>query len=995
MRVYFRRFRITVWLIVLALLAVLIYLNRVGLPQLLKKPLLAELHSRGIDLQFSRLRLHWYEGIVADQVRFGRAAEPAGPAFTAREVVVGLDPRALAKAHLHVSSLRLREGRMSWPLVETNHPLRYLTAENISTRLRLLPGDQWALDDFKATFAGANLSLSGVITNASRLAEWRTFRATAPTPVKVWEQRLIRFADTLERIRFTATPELKLAIQGDARELQSFSLWLSATAPGAETPWGTLAQGTTRLRLFPADTNGLWHGELSLSAASAETPWANITRLDLGMRVATLAGQTNLANGELELSAGRINTRWAESSNACFSATWTHSLASAVPLHGEGSLRCDFAGTRWGGARDLKVHGLLATLAPSPQSPPPDPALGFWTNLLPYAIAWEANAAHFTATNLHATALSCGGTWHVPNLTITNLAATLYRGEFHARGDLDVVSRAAQVRLTSNFDVQQIAPVLDRGSRRWLSQFTWNQPPRVQGEVAVTLPAWTNRQPAWDAEVVPTLQLRGEFDLAGGGTYRHVHASGARSHFTYTNLCWFLPDLQITRPEGRVLATHWADDRSHDFYWKVDSTVDVNAARPMLSATALKGLDLFTFTQPPAFRGEVWGRYREDGRTGFRGHVALTNFSFRGESVTGVQTALVYTNLLLHILEPALQRGTQHMRADGLLADFNTEQLHFTNGFSTVEPMVIARCIGPQTAGVLEPYQFLQPPTGRVQGVIPLRGEKGADVYFDLEGGPFHWWKLNLAQVAGRVHWHGDHLTLSNMNADFYGGPATGSAEFDLTSRPGTDFSFWLVTTNTRLQSLMTDLFPGTKAPEGWVAANVVITSANSARLDSVQGHGRLCMRDGLLWDIPLFGVVSPILNTFTPGLGNSRATAGTCTFVMTNGVARSNDLDIRTPTMRLQYRGTVDLEGNLKARVEAELLKDVFLVGPLVSTVFWPVTKMFEYKVEGTLGAPKLEPLYLLPKILLMPFQPLRTLRGLVPEKSSTGSTNAPPANP
>jgi hypothetical protein len=537
--------------------------------------------------------------------------------------------------------------------------------------------------------------------------------------------------------------------------------------------------------------------------------------------------------------------------------------------------------------------------------------------------------------------------------------------------------------------------VLDRGSRRWLSQLTWNQPPRVKGEVAVTLPNWTNRQPDWNAQVVPTLQLRGEFALTGGGTYRRVHAAGARSHFTYSNLCWHLPDLEITRPEGRVLATHWADDRSRDYYWKVDSTVDVNAARPMLSGGALKGLDLFTFTQPPAFQGEVWGRYREDGRTGFRGRVALTNFSFRGESVTGVQAALAYTNLLLHVFEPALQRGTQHARADGLLADFNTQRLHFTNGFGTVEPMVIARCIGPQTARALEPYQFLQPPTGRVQGVIPLRGEKDADVYFDLEGGPFHWWKLNLARVAGRVHWHGDRLIMSGMNAEFYGGTATGSAEFDLASHPGTDFSFWLVTTNTRLESLMADLFPGIKPPEGWVDGNVVITSANSTRLDSVQGHGRLDMRDGLLWDIPVFGVLSPVLNTFTPGLGNSRATDGACTFIMTNGVARSNNLDIRTPTMRLQYRGTVDLEGNLNARAEAELLKDMFLVGPLVSTVFWPVTKMFEYKVDGTLGSPKLEPVYLLPKIILLPFQPFRALRNLLPESNGAGSTNAPPAKP
>ena len=86
------------------------------------------------------------------------------------------------------------------------------------------------------------------------------------------------------------------------------------------------------------------------------------------------------------------------------------------------------------------------------------------------------------------------------------------------------------------------------------------------------------------------------------------------------------------------------------------------------------------------------------------------------------------------------------------------------------------------------------------------------------------------------------------------------------------------------------------------------------------------------------------MLNGLYPGLGNSRATAATSSFVITNGVIFSDDLEIRSAAMRMQYRGTVDFDGRLRARVEAELLRDVWLVGPLVSTVLWPITNMFEY---------------------------------------------------
>ena len=141
-----------------------------------------------------------------------------------------------------------------------------------------------------------------------------------------------------------------------------------------------------------------------------------------------------------------------------------------------------------------------------------------------------------------------------------------------------------------------------------------------------------------------------------------------------------------------------------------------------------------------------------------------------------------------------------------------------------------------------------------------------------------------------------------------------------------------------------------------------------------------------------MFGVLSPALDSLVPGLGSSRATSGTGSFVIRNGLIRSDDLEIRSPAMRLEYRGTFDLDGHINARVEAELLRDMWLVGPVVSTVLWPVTKLFEYKVSGNLSQPRIEPLYLVPKLVLMPFHPFRTIKELIPEDSGPTGTNSPP---
>ena len=242
-RIYFRRFRITVWLLILALLGGLIYLNQIGLPDFAKKPLLENLRARGLDLQFSRLRLSWYRGIVAENVRFGRADEPLSPHLTVAEVRLRFNHAALARLQFQIDSLVLRQGRLVWPIAETNQAPRQLTVENIQTELRFLPGDEWALDHFTAGFAGAKIQLSGTVANASAVREWKLLQAEQAAPAGAWRNRLRQFADTLERIHFSGPPELQAGCPGRRARSRELRRPRAAEHPGRGYALGQQSAG--------------------------------------------------------------------------------------------------------------------------------------------------------------------------------------------------------------------------------------------------------------------------------------------------------------------------------------------------------------------------------------------------------------------------------------------------------------------------------------------------------------------------------------------------------------------------------------------------------------------------------------------------------------------------------------------------------------------------------------------------------------------------------
>jgi hypothetical protein len=993
-RVIFRRCRIAILLVVLALIGFVLYLDRVGLPNFIKDPLVAKLHDRGLDLQFTRLRWRLSRGIVAENVFVGRTNDLSSPQLTLKEVQLRLDYAALLKRQFQIESLQLRQGQLTWPVVSaTNGPTRQLSIENIQTDLQLHTNDVWELDNLQAQFAGANIQLSGTLTNASMIRDWKYFHGKGAPPGTL-QARLRRVADTLEQIHFSAPPQLKLDIRGDAKQMEDVTVRLYIQAPGADTAWGNANGFNCYVLLAPPRSNQLSRAQIDFRAADATTRWATTTNLALTLRLFTTAQETNIVHAALDLTADTAQTRSNRADKIHFTAQWFHSLTNAIPLSGQGQLQGSNIVTAWGSAKQFAAS---ATLLPLTNAPATNDSWAWWAKLAPYPLKIECNAEQVHSPKLDLEKIVCSGQWLAPELTLDKLFAKLYGGALNADARLDVVTRAVTFNVASDFDGKKIAPLLTPMAQEWLANYSWNNPPQIKADGALILPAsvWTNRHPDWRGESRPTLRLNGQFHVVDGA-FRGVHALTADSHFYYSNMCWRLPDLVAVRPEGRLNLVHETDERTKDFYFHLHSTIDPRALKPLLDTNQMRAFDYFSLSQPPVVDGEIRGRWHNHETINGKAQITVTNFTVRGELADNLQADVQYTNRVLWVLQPRVQlAATQHLSADLLKIVFDERKMYVTNGFSTADSAVVVHAIGPHAEHAVKEYQFLKPPTIHVEGAIPMHDPHDADLHFDVDGKDFEWWKFQVPHINGKIDWVGEHLALRNVTTDFYLGNASGNAAFDFLTNHTANFKFDLVATDANLHLLARDLMDGkTNKLEGLLNLRLEVTDANSGDWQHLDGAGRVDLRDGLIWDIPIFGVFSPALDTIMPGLGSSRARQGSASFIITNGVIDSEDLKIETLMARLRYWGTLDLQGAVNARMEAELFRNTWVVGPVLSLALWPVSKTFEYKITGSIHKPKSDPLFV-PKILFFPLHPVQTIKGLIPPPEETNTNLFPDVPP
>jgi hypothetical protein len=296
--------------------------------------------------------------------------------------------------------------------------------------------------------------------------------------------------------------------------------------------------------------------------------------------------------------------------------------------------------------------------------------------------------------------------------------------------------------------------------------------------------------------------------------------------------------------------------------------------------------------------------------------------------------------------------------------------------------------MGTNAPEFLRLVRFDTVPTVRASGSFVLGQPLATDMRFAIQGGQFHWTNLDADKISGNVEWVGRNVTLTNIQARLYNsGRLNGWLAFTDAPRQGAGFRSDFTAKDIDLGFLARGLTGKNSRVEGRLDGYMALNAPLSDNKDTWTGRGDLHIHDALLWDIKMFGVLSPLLNALSPGLGDSRARQASALFTVGNGKVSSEDLEVHSTGVRLLYRGYITMNKQINGRVEADLLRDTPVFGPVLSLALSPLSKIFEYQITGTLQQPAFKPLYV-PEFFMLLLRPFHSLKGLLPESP----TNAPP---
>lgn len=1032
----FRIGRRFVYLVLAIIIGLGAYLNQVGIPESLKNRLLETLRQRGVAMEFERIRFRATRGIVAEQVTLGRLGDLGGEQFSAKEVQLALDWGQVLALKPEVRGLQIREGSVSIPLIESNRVASRFNLHGVEARIRLEGAERWVVEDLRAATEVGSFRASGVLEHPTALRSAPDSMPTQASPA--WRSTLLRVQRTLEEIRFQTPAEVRLEFQTDLASPGASSAQFTLSAgqvtwhersfqrlklearisPRTEAP-GQLAvhvqwevdgvsarEGSVRgLRgqmkstqpieaVLPAQID--WN----LSAEVVETPQFLLAGAQVEGRSERLAsnaipvrpwdprketlaakGPTSQFRSSLKLHLNELKTLAPEVrlNEASLQMVLGHDLSGWHEAQLE--VRAPGFQSPW-----LDCGSLELSLTGHPQGPghgPEDPSFWRWVRPLAVAGTLEARAVNHPLLRLDRfkTRLRSDSA----RVRLEDTQIDLLGGTVAGDIECDADTRRLKVRATSSAHPSGVIPVLTPAGQRWLGQFFWptNQAPRIQAELALVLPPWTEQNPDWRGTVLPTVTIAGSA-TGQSFSFRGITGDSAQGRFTYTNRVWRIPGMTVVRPEGRVVFDYEGHEVTQDYRFRLTSGVDPKIVQPLIAEPgAQRVFNDLTFGQPPQIQGEIRGRWFSPELTTVQVEIAATNVIYRGEHVDTARARLGYADRFLSVADARVRDGAYWVSVDGFAYDAKAGLISFTNAVSRFAPWRVTRSIGPFVHQTMSPYEFIEPPLVHVNGVIGVRGDMSRNnIRFDAESdGSFQWWKLRAKGVSASVLSIGSRLSVTNIQAGFHGGQLRGNLEFELGKEDGNRLQIDTRLSDVELGALVADLSERTNRLEGRLTGVFRVDDGLTSDPATWTGGGQATLRNGFLWGFPLFGVFSSILDGMSSGLGQARFTEGTANFTLAQGAVHTRDLQMKSPTMSLGYSGSVTFDRKIDMVVQGSMFRRVPLLGSVVSIALSPLEKLFEYRLTGTLDEPVTGPAHV-PTLLLFPFRPFGTLRDLLPDE-------------
>ncbi len=276
---------------------------------------------------------------------------------------------------------------------------------------------------------------------------------------------------------------------------------------------------------------------------------------------------------------------------------------------------------------------------------------------------------------------------------------------------------------------------------------------------------------------------------------------------------------------------------------------------------------------------------------------------------------------------------------------------------SSLHPMAMARMVGVLTNVLSKNFEFNGPSTVEASGMLDYGGSHAkTDFSATIKADHVSVKRLECDSGAFDVKMQGRSVSLTNIEATAYNGTIYGSINL---TKPPKDVEIMPYSLNVELHDADFEEFmksvtskKGEKPYHGRLSMDILIEGVTGTNfISSLNGSGAVRISDGRVFMMPVFGGLSEFMTKIIPGLDLILKQSDLKTkFKINNGLISTDKVAVEGDVLSLKAYGEYMLDGELDFDVQVKLMKEHTLGGKVFRFLTYPLSKLFEFKLKGTL---------------------------------------------
>lgn len=282
---------------------------------------------------------------------------------------------------------------------------------------------------------------------------------------------------------------------------------------------------------------------------------------------------------------------------------------------------------------------------------------------------------------------------------------------------------------------------------------------------------------------------------------------------------------------------------------------------------------------------------------------------------------------------------------------------------SSIHPPAVAIVIGPHAVELLSPFQFKGGTEIALKGSIGLDEDRAHNLEGDFKLNTAGYFWLIMEKLEGSFALQRDILTIPDLRAESLNGRLVASLVLKgLRDSEKTEFSTVVKGYDIDLYEMLNASMDKTTNPYSGLlnfeieAAGPWFDQEGGAGRNDIKGKGKIRIREGALFKMPIFLGLSRILSKVIKGIGYSSISAFSCDFNIANGRINSDNLFLRGDVLSIKGKGFLGFNNKMKANLQIQVLNEGVLADAL-NLLLWPISKLIEIQLQGTWSDPTWQP--------------------------------------